>query len=99
MASCLPEPRRPPCLYCPSHTAQYPSWRLDCPSRSGVGCLPSLARGRRWLLACLSPVDHLAYIALHILRNILLGDWIVHHVRELAVFLHSHADDDGFWHT
>jgi len=49
--------------------------------------------------ACLSPVDHLAYLALHILRNIFLGDWIVHHVRELAVFLNSHAGDEDFWHT
>ena len=46
---------------------------------------------------CLSPVDHLAYLALHILRNIFLGEWIVHHVRELAVFLHDHADDEPFW--
>lgn len=47
--------------------------------------------------ACLNRVDHLAHLALHILRNLFLGDWIVHHVRELAVFLHSHADDDRFW--
>lgn len=47
--------------------------------------------------SCLSPVDHLAYLALHILRNLFLGEWIVHHVRELAVFLHNHADDESFW--
>jgi hypothetical protein len=46
---------------------------------------------------CLCPVDHLAYLALHILRNLFLGDWIIHHVRELAVFLHNHADDEAFW--
>jgi predicted MFS family arabinose efflux permease len=45
----------------------------------------------------LSPVDHLGYFTLHILRNLLLHDWIVHHVRELAVFLHTHAGDDAFW--
>jgi hypothetical protein len=49
--------------------------------------------------SCLSPVDHLGYLALHILRNLFLGDWIVHHVRELAVFLHSHADNEAFWQT
>ncbi len=38
---------------------------------------------------CLSPVDHLGYLALHILRNILLRDWVIHHVRELAL-LSSH---------
>ncbi|MGP8175627.1 MAG: nucleotidyltransferase family protein [Terracidiphilus sp.] len=49
--------------------------------------------------SCLSPVDHLGYLALHILRNLFLGDWIVHHVRELAVFLHSRADNETFWQT
>jgi hypothetical protein len=46
---------------------------------------------------CLSPVDHLAHLTLHILRNIFSRDWIIHHVQELAFFLHSHANDDGFW--
>lgn len=46
---------------------------------------------------CLGAEDHLGYISLHILRNIFLRDWIVHHVRELAVFLHSRADDHTFW--
>ena len=49
--------------------------------------------------SCLSPVDHLAYFALHILRNVLARDWIIHHVRELAVFLHNRADDESFWNT
>jgi hypothetical protein len=49
--------------------------------------------------SCLSSVDHLAYLTLHILRNLFLGDWIVHHVRELAFFLHSRADDESFWQT
>jgi hypothetical protein len=48
---------------------------------------------------CLSPVDHLGYLSLHILRNIFLYEWIVHHVRELAIFLNSHADDDAFWQS
>jgi hypothetical protein len=47
--------------------------------------------------SCLSTVDQLAYLTLHILRNIFLADWIIHHVRELAVFLHSGADDEIFW--
>jgi Uncharacterised nucleotidyltransferase len=46
---------------------------------------------------CLSPVDQLSYLALHILRNILLRDWVIHHVRELAFFLHVRAHDDAFW--
>jgi hypothetical protein len=47
--------------------------------------------------SCLSSVDHLAYLTLHILRNLFLGDWIVHHVRELAFFLHSRAGEESFW--
>ena len=47
----------------------------------------------------LSPVDHLGYLALHILRNVFLRDTILHHVQELAAFLHRHAEDDVFWKT
>jgi|SRR5579871_2867438 len=47
--------------------------------------------------ASLSPIDHLGYLALHILRNIFLRDTILHHVYELAGFLHRHAEDDVFW--
>jgi hypothetical protein len=45
----------------------------------------------------LSDGDHLAYLALHILRNLLAGDWVIHHVHELALFLHNQADDHEFW--
>lgn len=45
----------------------------------------------------LHTVDHLGYLALHILRGLLTGDWIIHHVHELATFLHQHAKEDGFW--
>jgi hypothetical protein len=48
---------------------------------------------------CLHPIDHLGHLALHILRNIFWADWVVDHVRELAVFLHSHANDDAFWQS
>jgi hypothetical protein len=48
--------------------------------------------------AGLSDADHLAYLALHVLRNILAGDWVIHHVYELASFLHSHSEDQEFWH-
>lgn len=47
----------------------------------------------------LNPIDHLGYFALHILRELLAGDWIVHHVHELANFLHKRAKDDAFWRT
>ena len=46
---------------------------------------------------CLSDVDQLGYLTLHILRNILQRDWVIHHVHELAFFLHAHANDDAFW--
>src|SRR5215813_3573753 len=45
----------------------------------------------------LNRVDHLGYLTLHILRDLLIGDWIIHHVHELARFLHGHARDDEFW--
>jgi hypothetical protein len=45
----------------------------------------------------LSAVDHLGYFALHILRGVLNGDWVVHHVFELATFLHGHVRDAEFW--
>ena len=48
---------------------------------------------------CLNPVDHLGHLALHILRDLFLRDWVVHRVRELAVFLHSHANNEVFWQS
>jgi hypothetical protein len=45
----------------------------------------------------LSPVDHLGYLALHIVRGVLSGDWVIHHAYELATFLHSHVRDVEFW--
>ena len=45
----------------------------------------------------LARVDHLAYLALHILRVLLTGEWTIHHVHELATFLHRHAKDEEFW--
>jgi hypothetical protein len=47
----------------------------------------------------LHPVDHLGYLALHILRGLLNGDWVIHHVHEIATFLHTHAEDGVFWKT
>lgn len=45
----------------------------------------------------LHPIDHLGFMALHILRGLLTGDWIIHHVHEMATFLHLCAKDDAFW--
>jgi hypothetical protein len=45
----------------------------------------------------LSPVDQLGYLALHIVRNVLVGEWIIHHVYELATFLHNRVRDVEFW--
>ncbi len=41
--------------------------------------------------------DHLGYLSLHVLRGVLSGDWVVHHVFELAKFLHTRARDVEFW--
>lgn len=45
----------------------------------------------------LSPIDNLAFNALHILRDLQRGDWVIHHVYELAWFLDKCADDEMFW--
>jgi hypothetical protein len=45
----------------------------------------------------LHPVDQLGYFSLHILRNLMLGSWAIHHVFELANFLHNHTDNEEFW--
>ena len=41
--------------------------------------------------------DKVAFLALHILRGVFSGDWIVHHVFELASFLNSSVNDVEFW--
>lgn len=46
---------------------------------------------------CLNPVDHLAHLSLHILRNILHRGDVIRLIRELAAFLHTHARDETFW--
>lgn len=45
----------------------------------------------------LSTIDNLAFNALHILRDLQRGDWVLHHVYELAWFLHHHAEDEELW--
>ena len=45
----------------------------------------------------LSTTDKAGYLALHILRGILCGDWVVHHVHELACFLQARVNDTEFW--
>jgi hypothetical protein len=45
----------------------------------------------------LHPIDNLGYCALHILRDLQRGEWLIHHVYEVAWFLHHHAQDDEFW--
>lgn len=45
----------------------------------------------------LKAMDHLGHLALHILRNILAGEWVLNHVYELATFLQTYSRDDVFW--
>lgn len=45
----------------------------------------------------LAPIDHLGHLTLHILRNLFLRESVVHHIYELATFLHAHANDNSFW--
>ena len=41
--------------------------------------------------------DNLGYSALHVLRNLFRGDWILRQVYEIASFLHVHANDTRLW--
>lgn len=45
----------------------------------------------------LNSVDHLGYLALHTLREVIAGGWMGNHLYEVAGFLHRHADDQEFW--
>jgi hypothetical protein len=45
----------------------------------------------------LGDVDQLGYFALHVLRDAFAGDWIAHHVLELATFLDRRSNDSAFW--
>lgn len=45
----------------------------------------------------LSPLDNLGFNALHVLRDLCRGDWVIHHVYELAWFLQRHATNDALW--
>jgi hypothetical protein len=45
----------------------------------------------------LNRADHLGYLSLHVLRGVLSGDWVVHHVFELARFLHTRGRDVELW--
>jgi Uncharacterised nucleotidyltransferase len=45
----------------------------------------------------LSRVDNLGFCALHVVRDLQRGDWVIHHVYELAWFLHRHAKNKTMW--
>lgn len=45
----------------------------------------------------LHPIDNLGYCALHVLRDLTRGEWLIHHVYEIAWFLHHQAGNDEFW--
>jgi predicted MFS family arabinose efflux permease len=45
----------------------------------------------------LHPVDNLGYVSLHLLRNLLRGEWMVQYAHEIARFLHHNAANDSFW--
>jgi MFS family permease len=45
----------------------------------------------------LDPVDNLGFSALHALRDLLSGDWVLQRVYEIARFLHTHAENKPFW--
>jgi hypothetical protein len=63
--------------------------------RFGPGDLTREVAGLQ--LPALSEVDALSYSTLHLLRHLLRGALQLHHVYEMAHFLHTSAGDDAFW--
>jgi predicted MFS family arabinose efflux permease len=45
----------------------------------------------------LDPVDNLGFSALHALRDVLSGDWVLHRIYEMARFLHTNIENRPFW--
>jgi hypothetical protein len=45
----------------------------------------------------LDPVDNFGFSALHALRDLLSGDWVLHRIYEMARFLHTNAANKNFW--
>jgi hypothetical protein len=70
---------------------------IDLPEVAGFWDRRAVRRFAGLEFLALSAVDQLGFLALHILRGVLSGDWIVHHVHELATFLHNRARDVEFW--
>jgi len=56
-----------------------------------------LRRSGSFAFWSLSETDQLGYFALHVLRDVFSGEWVVHHVFDLATFLHRRAGDAPFW--
>lgn len=58
-------------------------------------------REARWIegmqVPVLNQIDQLGYISMHILRNLLGRDSVVHHLYELAGFLDRKACDETYW--
>jgi hypothetical protein len=50
-------------------------------------------------ISSLSQIDLFGHLTLHIVRNLLSRDSIVHHVYELASFLSKRRQDDDFWES
>ena len=70
---------------------------IEIPEAEGFWERRLIRRLGKMEFCSLHPVDQLGYLALHILRGILTGDWVIHHVLELATFLHNHTRDVEFW--
>jgi MFS family permease len=45
----------------------------------------------------LDPIDNFGFSALHALRDLMSGDWVLHRIYEMARFLHTNAANKSFW--
>jgi hypothetical protein len=70
---------------------------LEIPDVEGFWRRRTVRRIEGMNVSAMTAVDQLGHISLHILRNLLMRDTIIHHVYELAYFLHKSSRDESFW--
>jgi hypothetical protein len=91
------DPEMPPsielhfCLWNQSNARFAPKGLEDFWPRRGTRHLEDFS------FPALDPIDNFGFSALHALRDLLSGDWVLHRIYEMARFLHTNATNKPFW--
>jgi hypothetical protein len=91
------DPEMPPsielhfCLWNQSNARFAPKGLEDFWPRRGTRHLEDFS------FPALDPIDNFGFSALHALRDLLRGDWVLHRIYEMARFLHTNATNKPFW--